>query len=399
MGWKKSVQHMIVITVSIYTSEQLLSVMTEEDYREYNIREYEDFLKEGKEEGVSIYNSMWELAKYNPYAAYMFASRMEKGKIEGTPGLYYHRSAEFGCRRAFWKIVANPDYNRGVRDICSTYRQVINWRSTETESRDRCRRFRAEAVRQAAVYPVLWTAIAYGDLFMEDDESFMDSSKKAIDLGSEYAMFLRGRRLLELAGWNEESDASRKLADETIGLLRTASLTVWEAKRLLGEELWTGRWLPQDREAAVRLISATSAERQYPICWRDCWKEFLTYSPDLDHRGGSDRMEGALGRIGRRSCSGVAGACEWWVLMRVTYTGVNGITSYGSRRGYLGGYESDVFRINPWRDDRPDVPFFEFKPAGVKLYDPENPVINADMDMEDIRMMLRICAESVEGAI
>lgn len=373
--------------------------MEENDLKDYRVMEYEKYVQ-AVENGENVgHRTMWDVAKYNPYAAYMFASRMEKGEIKGNAGAYYHRSAEYGCDRAFWKMVANIDYNHGVRDICDLYATVYGWHSSDPGFRDRSQRFRSEAVRRAETYPILWTAIAYGDLCSGDDKAFMDSSAKAIGLGNSYAGFLRGRRLLELANWCENDIRAREMADEAIGLLHRVSLSVWEASRLLGEEMWTGRWVPQDRSKAVGLISLTKAARPYRQCWWDYWREFLTSTPDPKHDGSSKyRMEGPLGRIGRRGCSGIAGTCEWAVLMRVTYTDSSGITSYRDRRGDLGGYENDVFRLIPWREEHPWLPFLEFKPAGVRLFNPEDPMVNADMDMDDVRMMLRICAESVEGA-
>ena len=67
----------------------------------------------------------------------------------------------------------------------------------------------------------------------------------------------------------------------------------------------------------------------------------------------------------------------------------------------LGGFDNEVFRINPFiceYSDGPDIPFLVFKPTDVRLYRYDDPLMNADLDMYGLRMMLRACIDSVTGA-
>ena len=363
--------------------------MTVELYRQYDVEQYEDYVNSGEED--SFRTGMWSIAKYNTYAAYMFASRIEKGEIGGCAATYYHKAAERGCDRAFWTIVANPDYNLGVRDLCETYRSAMSYR-TELGSSEQDPVMRKEALRLAETFPVLLTVVAFGDLCYGHPD-FMAVSKKAVESGSEYAKYLRAGRLLELANWSGDDGEARRMADEAISLLRSSSSRVPESSRLLGEETMTGRWVEADRERAVTLISCSDTTDPQGS---DPWRDYLTDVPDPSHDGRSGySMPGALGRTGRRACTDVTRLCEWAVLMRVTYTGGSGMTSWRSHRGLLGGYENDVFRLIPSSEDRGGAPFFEFKPAGIWIRDPNEPTINADMDTDDIRPMLRICVDSV----
>lgn len=363
--------------------------MKRELYGPYQIKEYEDYVNSDGEDRHGA--SMWTIAKYNTYAAYMFATRIEKGELRGSAGSYYHKAAELGCDRAFWKIVANPNYNRGVRDLCDTYLSAMRYR-TEIWSSEQDPDMRSEALELAGTYPTLLTVVAFGDLWY-DHSDFMETSGRAVDTGCFYAMYLRAGRLLQLANWSEDDAEAKRMADEAISLLRMSFLQVTESSRLLGEEMLTGRWCEADRAMGLSLIYNSDTADPYGS---DPWKSYLTEAPDPRHDGRSEYiMPGALGRTGRRSCSGVTRLSEWAVLMRVTYTNGSGVTSWRSRRGPSGGYENDVFRLTPWDEKRGGVPFFEFKPAGVRIRDPIEPTVNADLDMDEIRTMLRICVDSV----
>lgn len=48
-----------------------------EEYSGWNVKEYEDYVSRPPDDRG--YDRMWDMAKYNLYAAYMFARRMESG--------------------------------------------------------------------------------------------------------------------------------------------------------------------------------------------------------------------------------------------------------------------------------------------------------------------------------
>lgn len=368
--------------------------MRKGEVREYYVKEYEDFIRAEANGERTYYSSIWNLAKYNPYAAYMLASSMEKGEMRGHPGGYYRMSAEMGCSRALWKFLEDPGEGVGIRELCGTYNSCAYGQERDPHG---YMDFRSDAARRAEENPVIWTMIAFGDFCKEDWRLFDDSSKKAVAQGDPFACYLRGCRMLQIAEWSTSESEATRLAREGIDLLRRASDRIWEARRLLGEELWTGRWVPREAEEGTRLILSTTPRSPMDD---DYWREYLGSPPNMGHDGSAKgSLPGDLGRIGRRSCGHIVDSCEWRVLMRVTYTNGWGITSMANRRGRMGGYENDVFVLNPWREEHPAVPFLEFKPSGVKLFDPVEPFTNADMDEEDVRMMLRICIDSVTGAV
>ena len=98
-----------------------------EEYSEWNVKEYEEYLAQP----LNCFgrDRMWDVAKYNPYAAYMFARRMEDGEIERDDSSHYlMRSAEYGCSRAFWRLVTHHPGEIGVRNLCVVFDRCVGFR-------------------------------------------------------------------------------------------------------------------------------------------------------------------------------------------------------------------------------------------------------------------------------
>ena len=117
------------------------------DYDElgdYHWECYERYLRDSEQDPEGMGVRQWDVARYNPYAAYMFASRMENGELAGDAGNYYQKAAELGCSRAVWKVVANPSFMRGVRHTCVMFDRCVNHHSVRNGED------RGSAIRQEA---------------------------------------------------------------------------------------------------------------------------------------------------------------------------------------------------------------------------------------------------------
>lgn len=356
--------------------------MRNDDWTDWYREEYERYVADPDED------RRWDVAKYNPYAAYMFGLSAERGEIDGDPGAYFRRSADRGCPKALWKVVSNPYYMSGPRDLCGMFRVVTQseggWSEGVVE----------EAERRAAEHPVLWLLLAYNDLCEEDHESFMRHSEEACLRNIHPAMYLRAGRLLEMAD-EAEGDEARGYADEAVRLLTDSMHDVWESCRALGELRWTGRWVERDRRMARDLFERSAAMSGRGT--RDLWVDYIWNTPERLEGLWWEREPSMSDRVGLYSCAGIQETSEWRVLMRVTRTDEFGMTAIKERKGVLGGYEDDVFAIRPF-DYAPGAAFLEFKPTGVRVYDYDDPVTDSKSDMDTLRWMLRACVESASGA-
>ena len=171
-----------------------MSWKEQEEYSEWNVKEYEDYLARPKDDFG--YNRMWDVAKYNPYAAYMFARRMENGEIDDQACHYLSRSAEYGCSRAFWRLVTNHPGEIGVRNLCVVFDRCVGFRE---DVYGREQRLVRTAEGLAEDHPVLWTVLAYYSLCRRDLEAFDGYSAKACQIGDVHSMYMRAYRLLEAA--------------------------------------------------------------------------------------------------------------------------------------------------------------------------------------------------------
>ena len=358
-----------------------------EEYSEWNVEEYEEYMAQPLD--CLGHDRMWDVAKYNPYAAYRFARRMEKGEIEGDACHYLRRSAEYGCSRAFWRIVTDYQDKIGVRSLCVLFDRCVGF---DEDSSDRRRRLMNTAEGMAADHPVLWTVLAYHCLCRRDMKAFDGYSEKACQLGSAHSMYMRARRLLDVAV-TKGAENGRNMADEAIGLLERSCSEVWESARLLGEELWTGRWAPCDRDRAVFLLE--DAARRSGHGHRDLWARYLREMPGEDQREPWDHIPTGLERMGFRECAGLTDTVEWRVLMRLTCTNREGFTACRDDRGSNGGFENGVFRINPFYPEELELPFLVFKPADIHVYDYDSPRLDSKAGTNGARMMLRACVESL----
>ena len=127
------------------------------DYDElgdYHWECYERYLRDSEQDPEGMGVRQWDVARYNPYAAYMFASRMENGELAGDAGNYYQKAAELGCSRAVWKVVANPSFMRSVRHTCVMFDRCVNHHSVRN-GEDRGSAIRQEAERRAETHPIL----------------------------------------------------------------------------------------------------------------------------------------------------------------------------------------------------------------------------------------------------
>ena len=154
-----------------------MSWKEQEEYSEWNVKEYEDYLARPKDDFG--YNRMWDVAKYNPYAAYMFARRMENGEIDDQACHYLSRSAEYGCSRAFWRLVTNHPGEIGVRNLCVVFDRCVGFRE---DVYGREQRLVRTAEGLAEDHPVLWTVLAYYSLCRRDLEAFDGYSAKACQI-------------------------------------------------------------------------------------------------------------------------------------------------------------------------------------------------------------------------
>ena len=359
-----------------------------EEYSEWNVKEYEDYLAQP----LNCFgrDRMWDVAKYNPYAAYMFARRMEDGEIERDDSSHYlMRSAEYGCSRAFWRLVTNHPGEIGVRNLCVVFDRCVGFRE---DSYGREQRLVRTAEGLAEDHPVLWTVLAYYSLCRRDLEAFDGYSTKACQLGDVYSMYMRAYRLLEAAA-SAGTEKGREMADEAIRLLEGSISEVWESARLLGEELWTGRWIPCDRERAAVLLE--DAARRSGHGHRDIWARYLREMPGEDECEPWDHIPTGLERMGFRECPGLTDTVEWKVLMRLTRTNRDGFTICRDDMGANGGFENGVFRINPFFSEGLELPFLVFKPADIHVYDHDSPRLDSKTGINGARMMLRACVESL----
>ena len=274
-----------------------MSWKEQEEYSEWNVKEYEDYLARPKDDFG--YNRMWDVAKYNPYAAYMFARRMENGEIDDQACHYLSRSAEYGCSRAFWRLVTNHPGEIGVRNLCVVFDRCVGFRE---DVYGREQRLVRTAEGLAEDHPVLWTVLAYYSLCRRDLEAFDGYSAKACQIGDVHSMYMRAYRLLE-AAVSAGAEKGREAADEAIQLLESSISEVWESARLLGEELWTGRWIPCDRDRAVVLLE--DAARRSGHGHRDIWARYLREMPGEDEREPWDHIPTGLERMGFRECPGL----------------------------------------------------------------------------------------------
>ena len=357
------------------------------EYSEWYVREYEEYL-------ASPLDSLgrdrrWEVAKYNPYAAYKLARRMEDGEIADQACHYLSRSAEYGCDRAFWRIVTNHSDEIGIRSLCVIFDRCVGFRD---DSDRRSGRLVRTAEELAEDHPVLWTVLAYHTLCRRESEAFDMYSEKACRLGDVYSMYMRAHRLLEAAASAGE-DKGRESADEALGLLERSSGEVWESARMLGEEFWTGRWVPIDRDRAVILLE--DAARRSGHGHRDIWARYLREMPDEDETEPWDHIPTGLERMGFRECPGLTDTVEWRILMRLTRTNRSGFTSYRDDRGRNGGFENRVFAVNPFDTERLELPFLVFKPADIHVYDHDCPRSDSKIRINGARMMIRACVESL----
>lgn len=369
----------------------------DDNLSDYHRECYERYLADLEKDPDRMRSRQWDVAKYNPYAAYMFASRMEKGEMEGDAGHYYQKAAELGCARALWKLAANPSFMAGVRHTCVMFDRCVNHHSLRDDE-DRGSAIRAEAERRAETYPILWTLLSYSDLRLGLCREFEEHSEKAVLKDSRFAMYMRASYLLRKARSSEEDEA-RRMAEEAIELLRGSRHQVWESERLLGEQYWTGRWTERHADWAMMLFESAAGRSGKGM--DDPWIDYIWNPPkpekqkmDLEHY--TDQCEAT----GLFRCGNITETTEWKVLLRVTETDEYGATMYRGHIGSLGGFENDTFVLNPFGThyERPDFPFLVFKPTGVRVYCYDDPRVNARMDMYGMRMMLRACVDSVTGA-
>ena len=169
-----------------------------EDYSDFNRECYDEYVRKLEEDPDRMGDSQWTVAKYNPYAAYMFASRMERGELKGNAGPYYQKAAELGCAKTVWKLAANPSFMRGVRHTCVMFDRCVNRHTGEKEG-DRWRAIRRDAEGRAETHPILWTLLSYNDLRLDLCREFEEHSERAILADSRFAMYLRASYLLRKA--------------------------------------------------------------------------------------------------------------------------------------------------------------------------------------------------------
>ena len=358
-----------------------------EEYSEWNVKEYEDYVSRPPD--GRGHDRIWDVAKHNPYAAYMFARRMESGEIQGNACQYLMCSAEHGCSRAFWRIVTDHPGEVGIRRLCVAFDRCIGFRDGDGTRRREVVRT-AEAM--AGDHPVLRTALAYHSLCRRNLEAFDGYSAEACRLGDVHSMYMRAYRLLDAAA-RAGAEKGRAAADEAVGLLEGSSTEVWESARLLGEELWVGRWVPCDRDRATVLLE--DAARRSGNGHRDIWARYLREMPGEDEREPWDHIPTGIERMGFRECPRLTDTVEWNVLMRLTRTNRDGFTACRDDRGQNGGYENGVFRINPFFSEGLELPFLVFKPADIHVYDHDSPRLDAATGINGARMMLRACVESL----
>ena len=370
------------------------------DYDElgdYHRECYERYLRDFEEDPEGMRVRQWDVAKYNPYAAYMFASRMENGELAGDAGNYYQKAAELGCSRAVWKVVANPSFMRGVRHTCVMFDRCVNHHSVGN-GEDRGSAIREEAERRAETHPILWTLLSYSDLRLGLSEEFEEHSEKAILNGSRFAMYMRASQLLRRARSTEGDEAGR-MACEAIELLRGSRFHVWESERLLGEQYWTGRWTEGRTDWAMMLFESAAGRSGRGM--DDPWMDYIWNPPKPEKQNDDwEHVADQCEATGLFRCGNITETTEWKILLRVTETDGYGATMYIGHVGILGGFENDTFVLNPFgnRCERPDFPFLVFKPSGVGVYCYDDPRVNARMDVYGMRMMLKACVDSVTGA-
>ena len=370
-----------------------------EDYSDYDRECYEEYLRNLEKDPEWKRIKEWDTAKYNPYASYMFASKAEKEGQVGEAGHYYLTAAELGCARAIWKVVESPSYQCGIRNMCVIFDRAIKHHQIRSDD-SRAKAIRREAEKRAEDHPLLWTLLAYNDLCLGLEKEFESHCSKALAEGSAAARHMRASHLLRRARLSPDYESGRTLAEEALGLLEENESAMRESARMLAEELWTGRWTERDADRALVLFKS-AAERSGKK-ERDAWIDYIWNPPVEEPRERRwDRIPEESERIGLYGCPDIKDTTEWTVLLRVTETEINGATRYHDHIGPLGGFDNEVFRINPFiceYSDGPDIPFLVFKPADVRLYRYDDPLMNADLDMYGLRMMLRACIDSVTGA-
>ena len=243
-----------------------------------------------------------------------------------------------------------------------------------------------------------------------DREGFERWAEKASPDYEAEKMFMRAHFVRQT--YLETGDPE-KLKEFVEGYERSADMGFADAQYEMGVMLFSGRFIQRDLARSYRYLkeAATSGDEEaksFLGIFLDDEPEAVT-SPEEGETMGIYLSPKTYDRGYNIPSRDLIDSPEWHVLLEITDSEYHGHTYLKSMRNETGGYENEVFAINPfyWGEvgDRDyerlsDRPNFLFKPTGLTIewykYPFRDSHMSEDLDSNELRRVWRFCIRSVQ---